>query len=145
MEVTSSILKGQWSGYFKYGQQFGNLNGQKVIFRISLNETEEKQFYGKCIEIEGEGANPGLAEIKGYMEGNCITFVKEYPVNYLFDEELNLVENKKMPAPLLTYFGEYNWQSKTFAGHWELEMNHGFFIDGDSVTVLTGTWEMRKI
>lgn len=145
MKTTTSILNGLWSGYFRYGQQFGDLQGQKVTFRITLQETEEGQFHGKCIELEGEGVNPEIANIRGYMEGNCITFVKEYPINYFFDEEGNLVVNKRTPAPLLTYFGEYNWPTKTFTGHWELEVNHGYLIDRDAVTVFTGTWEMSKV
>ncbi len=144
MELTTSILTGQWAGRFIYGEAFGNLQGQEVSFRITLKKASDKLFYGKCIELEGIGLNPHIAEIRGFVEGTRISFVKEYPVNYLL-EEGELILNELTPPPLLTYFGEYNEHTISFTGHWELEVDFGYDATGNSITVQTGTWEMSKL
>ena len=101
-------------------------------------------FEGKCFELEGIGANSSAATVKGYTEDDFIHFVKEYPVDYQFEEDGSLTEYKLPAKPILTYDGQYNHSHKFYQGHWELDFNTGPTIHGDLLTFYTGTWEISK-
>lgn len=140
----SNIIVGQWLGHYKYGPEYGDLYGDKVSFSIIIKDVADDQFQGKCHDLEGIGAVPGVATIKGYIEGSQIHFIKQYPIDYAIDDDGNLIEQNLSIKPILTYFGEYNERTKSFEGTWEIEVNLGPTIHGDYLNLLTGTWEMSK-
>jgi len=138
-----SHISGHWLGYFEYGAEYGNLYGEKVTFSLLLEHTGEGQFQGKGIEHEGVGMNPEPSTIKGYVDGQNINFIKEYQTYYEFDEAGNEVKYTRKPAPLLTYFGEFNSSDISFEGHWELETPTNPV--SDHVYIWTGTWKITKV
>jgi hypothetical protein len=144
MSRVSNIIIGQWLGYYKYGPEYGDLHGDKVSFSIIIDDLDNGQFQGRCHDLEGIGAIPDVASIKGYIEGNYIHFIKEYPFNYALNDDGSLIEEKLSTKPILTYTGEYNERTKSFQGTWEIEVTIGSTIQGDDLCIWTGTWEMSK-
>lgn len=138
-------IKGQWVGHFTYGEEYGkDLFGEKVIFRLFIDSFEEEQFIGRSIDIEGVGANFGIAHIKGFIEGNQISFTKEYPNFYAFDISGKFIEEKNKKHPLVNYLGEYNESTQTFSGTWELNIEIKPIGQEWLEDTCTGLWEIRK-
>ena len=137
-------MSGQWLGHFEYGPEYGELYGEKVSFSLVLDDLGDGQFSGKGYYLEGIGAHPGVAIVKGYMDGNSIHLLYEYPGDYALDQQGNLIEEKHLTKPILTYDGEYNETTKVFNGTWEIEINIGPTINGDLLEFCTGKWEMSR-
>ena len=137
-------MKGQWLGHFVYGPEFGDpFAGEIVTFRLFLDETGNGEFAGTSVDIEGIETNFEEAKVRGFLEGNTISFTKEYATYFVIDEAGNKTIDT-FPTPHLSYLGEYNFNTQTFKGDWELVSDERAMGDGFLVTVSTGTWEMVK-
>ena len=133
-------FSGQWVGHFAYGSEYGDdLAGEKVQFRIFVDDFKEGQFSGRSVDLEGVGSNFEVAKIKGYIDQNFISFTKEYPHYYGFDEEGNVLQDKDRQHPLVAYSGEYDQRTKAFAREWELTNEIEPLGDGWLEEICTGT------
>ncbi len=143
--TTNIDFTGQWIGHFSYGPDYGeNLVGEKVEFRLFIDDFSNGEFTGRSVDIEGIGANFELAQLKGYVDGHFISFTKEYPFLYGLDEDGNSIENRNKQHPPVAYSGEYNQNTKIFSGQWELKMEIEPVGDYWLEDICTGTWEIRK-
>ncbi len=144
--MTNSInLNGQWIGYFTYGPEYGEeMNGEKIQFRIFINEFFDGQFKGTSVDIEGFGANTDTAIINGFLADDFISFTKEYPDFFIIDDNGEKISDPSNVKPRLCYEGHYNFSSKIFSGQWELWANEELAVEGSIVDIFTGTWEMKK-
>ena len=144
--MTNSInLSGQWIGHFTYGPEYGEeMHGEKVQFRIFINEFRGGQFQGTSVDIEGFGSNMDTAIINGFLADDFISFTKEYPDYFVLDVNGQKIIDPSNVKPRLSYEGHYNFRSKTFNGQWELWANEELAGDGSIVDIFTGTWEMLK-
>jgi hypothetical protein len=144
--MSNSIdFTGQWAGHFAYGPEYGDdIAGEKVQFRIFIDSFKEGQFAGRSVDLEGIGANHETAQVNGYIEGNFISFTKQYPHFYGLDEAGNTADDKNKQHPIVAYSGEYNSNTKTFAGQWELRMEIQPVGEYWLENIYTGTWEIRR-
>ncbi len=144
--MTNSInLSGQWVGHFVYGPEYGEeMHGEKVLFRLFLDEFSSGQFKGTSVDVEGFAANLDTAIISGYLENDYISFTKEYPKHFLIDDGGNKMEDFSNPRPRLSYSGYYDSRLKKFSGQWELWANEELAGEGSNVEIFTGSWEMTK-
>jgi hypothetical protein len=144
MQTVVPKISGQWLGHFKYGPEYEDLYGEQVTFSLVLEDLGNGVFQGRCFELEGIGANSTVAIVKGYVENDFIHFVKEYPVDYYFEEDGSMVEYKLPAKPILIYDGQYHHAYKFYTGNWEIETNLGPTVHGDLLSFCTGTWQMSK-
>ena len=144
MVKTKPQITGQWLGHFQYGPEYGDLYGEKVSFSITLEECAHGEFKGRCFELEGVGMNDTIAAVKGYLDGDIIHFVKEYPVDYKFEPDGSIKKLESASKPILFYDGQFDYRFNAYRGTWELEVNLGPSIHGDLLDICTGTWEMAK-
>jgi len=143
--ATSISLGGQWVGYFSYGPEYGEeLYGEKVAFRLFLDDLGNGEFTGKCIDSESKDSNPETSIVKGFVVEDFINFIKKYPSHFFIDEQGNNIIDEEKPGHLLTYTGLYDKKEKSFKGEWEIWTNDKHFTDG-SFDVLTGIWAMEKV
>jgi hypothetical protein len=92
---------GQWVGFFSYGPEYGEeFAREKVEFRIFIDDFNEGEFAGRAVDLEGFGASYEIAQVKGYVDGDFISFTKEYPHYYYMDEARNTFEDKTKSIPL---------------------------------------------
>jgi len=145
MPITIPAIAGQWLGHFRYGPEYGKLEGEKVVFSFIIEALPDGQFRGKCYELEGIGANSSVSFIRGYTEQRAIHFVKEYTTEYQIDEDGTVMESDLANPSILTYDGEFDYRINSYTGQWEIEMNVGPTIHGDLLEFCTGSWEMTKI
>ena len=137
-------LTGTWNGYFSFGQEYGKeLQAEKVKFMLFLSQKNFK-FEGTSVDYEGVGSDFQKASIKGFIKGNFISFIKQYPVFLQFDEKNNVTEIESKPSPEIHYTGHYDERTKTFSGNWEMVENIESDPFGDMEYLNTGTWEMKK-
>lgn len=138
-------LTGQWIGYFTYGQEYGDdLVGEKVMFRLFVENFKNEEFVGTSIDLEGVGAIYENAKVKGFIEGNFISFTKEYPHFYGLDEAGNNNDDKNKQHPVISYSGKYNKDTEAYSGQWELRMEIKPVGDYWLEDICTGTWEIRR-
>jgi hypothetical protein len=141
----SVSMFGQWIGHFEYGPEYGEeLAGEKVQFRAFIENFNNGEFEGKTVEVNGVGANFEQATVKGFLEGSFISFTKQYPHYYGFDENNNAIEDKSQAHPLVNYEGHYDALTKTFKGEWEMRIDVEPVGNGWMEEVCTGKWELRK-
>ena len=138
-------LLGQWIGQFIYGPEYGEgMWGEKVQFRLFINELSSGQFSGTSVDVEGYGANMDISIIKGFLTDDFISFTKEYSEHFIIEENGEQIKYPSKLKPRLSYEGHYNFRSKSFNGEWELWANEKLAGEVSIVDIFTGTWEMTK-
>lgn len=138
-------MSGQWAGHFVYGPEYGpEIHGEKVQFRLFLNELEKGQFNGTSVDIDGFGANLDTAIINGFLTDDFISFTKEYPDHYIIGDNGETLQDPSNIKHRLSYEGQYNYRTKTFSGQWELWANEELAGEDSIVDIFTGAWEMIK-
>jgi hypothetical protein len=138
-------FRGQWIGYFTYGPEYGeDVAGEKVQFIIFVDSFNNGEFVGRSVDTEGIGATFEVAQLKGFIEDNFISFTKQYPHFYGLDEAGNTVADKTKQHPMVSYAGEYNAATKTFSGQWELRLEIAPVGEYWLEDICTGSWEIHK-
>jgi hypothetical protein len=137
-------MTGTWTGEFSYGPEYGaDLTKEKVSFVLKLIDIN-KQFEGECTDEQGVGASSYPASIRGFVEGNFISFIKQYPVSHYLDEEGETHLDYRHPHPEIHYTGYYNESTQAFAGKWEMIYEQQISDGGFLEYLLTGQWKMKK-
>jgi hypothetical protein len=143
--ISSKDFKGQWIGYFTYGPAYGDeLNGEKVQFRLFVNACSNMEFSGKSIDLEGIGANYEVAEVKGFLKEDFISFTKQYPHYHEIDETGNTLTDQNSQHPEIQYEGYYDSHSKKITGIWEMSFDLQQVGENWLEHVCSGTWEIKK-
>lgn len=138
-------LAGQWYGYFSYGKEYGDLlEGERVIFSFLIEEVFNNKFKGKCIELEGIGASTEVSIIEGFVEGQFISFRKEYSIYSTIDEFGNEGKHEDLLQPRISYTGSFNENAEIFSGSWEVWANEIPAGEDTLVDIFTGEWEISK-
>ena len=138
-------FNGQWARHFTYGTEYEDgIAGGKVQFRLFVDSFQDGQFIGRSVDLEGIGANYEIAQVNGYIDGDFISFSKQYPHLYGLDEAGNKIEDKSRQHPIVSYSGEYNVNTKIFSGQWELRMEIEPVGEYWLEDICTGTWEIRR-
>ncbi len=141
----SNNISGQWKGYFWYGKEYGELEGESVEFMMFL-EDNNGEVRGKCFEMGGVGVAEGadLAEINGFVKGTQISFIKRYPNATFFDEDGNAYVDSSRPSQEIRYEGELDRSKDQFEGAWEIVEKSEDYGDTLVEYLATGTWMMKK-
>jgi hypothetical protein len=136
---------GEWLGVFRYDDSYSEgLVGQSVSFRIIIHEQSADEFTGECFDLNGTGAIPEAAAIRGFTDGNFISFIKQYPYHRIINKEGELKLDKSHPHPEIAYSGFYDEQSEKWIGNWEMQIELGRAgWDWDDY-FFSGTWEMAR-
>lgn len=146
--IREEEINGNWKG--DYTQEFKGGDNQTIVvdFEIEL-KSEAKGFSGVCYDIEIEEGNREKSSIKGFIDGEIISFVKQYEnAIYLDDEteEYILEKNPIEPHPEIHYYGTYNADLKKFEGTWEIEVGEELIVPEEyGVELVVGEWWMKKL
>lgn len=137
---------GQWQGFFKYGNDYGEfVEGKEVEFRMFIEEYDDGQFPGRVIDWDGIGANGESATITGFLEGPFISFIKQYPVGYQMDEWGACSVRKDQGGFTVEYQGSFVPETEAFEGTWEICLQSEASEDELFEEISTGTWRMLRI
>ena len=139
-------ISGEWSGHFTYGPGYDKLRGTSVPFTLFLEDLGDDQFKGTCIDEETIERKIPPAAVKGFLEDNYVSFIKQYENLFKMDKQGNKVPVKSLEVPELRYEGSWDPATELFTGIWELEGKMTLFGIGFSHNRIIGegTWEMSK-
>ena len=139
------IYIGQWQGFFQYGPEYGDfVEGKEAEFRLFIEGYLDGQFTGRVIDWEGLGVNGEIADVKGFISDNLISFTKQYPKFYIMDEWGNCETKEDVPGHQVVYEGTFDKESNTFSGNWEIVVDLKHTTDITIQDVVTGTWRMQR-
>ena len=136
------ILNGQWSGIINYGPEYGDLQNEELFFVADLNE-EDNLITGTATDLN-EKEDTGIASIKGFIDGNKISFIKQYPYDSYYDEFGKIIIDKTKVGPEINYFGVWNFESNSIEGSWEIIVETKKIGDQLFENICTGSFKMSK-
>jgi hypothetical protein len=85
--MNNLLCIGQWQGFYSYGPEYGEyIEGKETEFRLFIEEITKDEFSGRVIDWDGFGADGQISEVKGFISGQVISFIKKYPNCQLMDE-----------------------------------------------------------
>ncbi len=134
-------INGLWTFVVVYGAEYGDLENQELIFEAEFSQNEDT-FTAVGIDKSGVGMSSDLAKIRGFLDGDTISFVKQYEFSHYASEDGNTIIDKNNVGHEINYFGTYDSTSDLFYGDWDITTRpKGFWYD----LTATGTWTMRRV
>lgn len=119
---TSKTFTGKWLGSFSYLQE-NEFTDQVVLpdvtFSLELYD-ENGSFTGTCIDDEVKDIMKGVITVKGFVDGDIISFTKQYPSFYFTDENGQIQVDPSQAHPPIIYSGIYDAECNTYSGEWEM-------------------------
>jgi hypothetical protein len=108
-----------------------------------LTEEEDDEFTGEIVDTSENSQNPEVAQVTGFiMEGN-LSFVKQYPYMFFYNEKGELQIDKSKPHPEIHYHGEI--KDNEIDGEWDMEIGTRQFYGDYYSKMMSGTWQVKKV
>jgi len=137
-----SSLNGKWKGKFSYDAEFDD-NNTEHYFEMTLQVDEEDDISGEIRDLRAEEGFPGPAKITGFIDGEDISFIKQYPHLFLLNEKREVIIDKTKPHPEIHYHGSITEEG--ISGEWDMEAHVLFKVGEYHSQMLFGSWELKKI
>jgi hypothetical protein len=143
--MNPAFLKGTWQGEFTYGPSYGEQwNGTKEKFDITIDQSDENGFHGRCVDIESFTGQYLATVIKGFFDRGFISFTKEYEHFYEMGEDGKTIIDSAKKGHTVNYQGEFNQSFNRFEGTWEIHYHFKLLWIQWWTQTFEGTWEMYK-
>lgn len=138
-------LNGKWAGTLVYGNGYPeNIINQELSFELIISEFNEViTGYGK--DIAGCGINPSECHIRGFVDGDMISFIKQYKSAGYFDQHgaSFIIEDKASID--ITYNGTFNPEKNQYEGEWDILLDQEQYGNKTFIYECVGTWTMHKL
>lgn len=136
---------GQYQGFFQYGAVYGTLiEGQKAEFRLFIEEYKNGIFSGRIIDWEGMGADGEVSAVQGFIEGDLISFTKQYSRRLIFDDFGNTTIEEGMPGYAVIYEGHFDKETNNFQGSWEIVQDTFHTPTLMIEDISSGSWRLHR-
>jgi hypothetical protein len=143
--MTDKLYSGNWEGHYSYGYGYSEERRKiKVGFYVKM-VLSDGLLNGTCEEYVTKVHMNESARLTGFIEGNRISFVKQYACHFEVGEDRNIKVYPSRPSPMIQYSGTYNPVSGIFSGEWMIEVVSKGRFGKDRVCKFSGRWEMRKV
>jgi len=121
-------------------------NESPFQFRIDVEIDEKLSFNGTVWEEEFTGITGKLLSVKGFIDKDHISFVKQYPCAYEFDENRNIIIDESRKGHEVIYDGYWDENTGSWTGEWEVEGETEVFqLNEVKTKVYIGHFEMKMI
>jgi hypothetical protein len=137
-----SAISGKWKGTYIYVAEDGT-EGKTKSFDMTLREEEDDEFTGEIVDTSENSQNPEKATVSGFIMGDTLSFVKQYPYLFLYNEKGELQIDKSKPHPEINYHGEIN--ENEIAGEWDMEIGTKQFYGDYYSKMMSGRWQVKKV
>jgi hypothetical protein len=134
-------LTGVWVGVFQFAHNSGMLD-EVINIQLTIDRCKEGYFEGSYIETDEWGAF-NKAAAKGLFQGDTISFETTYTGYYSIDEHGNVSEAENCRAPKLNYLGQYDYETDSFFGKWQISDSEFLLIPKPGL-VISGTWVLYR-
>jgi len=105
--------------YFAIDQ---NGNESPFEFRMEVELDDEQSFTGTVWEEEFSGITGKGLTVKGFIDENHISFVKQYPCLYDAGENGEIIIDESKHGHEVIYDGHWNEELGSWFGEWEIEV-----------------------
>lgn len=131
-----------WKGEFQYDKAD---YGFDTIVQFELEvEFENGTIKGIATDPEFEELSKLPIIVKGFIEGDHISFIKSYPLRYESDENGNSFIKKSEKGQDVVYDGYFDPFVDKWTGHWEILMDETKVdVDLYENFYVGGIWELK--
>ncbi|MBL7901146.1 MAG: hypothetical protein JNK73_04055 [Bacteroidia bacterium] len=136
-------LTGQWKGIITFGPEYGDWEDKELYFSMDLRQTG-LIIEGTAVDTGGVGCNPDIADIKGFVDGDSISFRKQYRSTVTEDENGIEIVEKGKPSPEVEYIGTIDRSFDKIEGEWQINVAVQKLKDAWLDETWTGQWEMSR-
>lgn len=139
-------ISGKWFGQYTYGWEYDELEGTSVNFEMVIKMLEDGTFEGSCKDEEDVMDLSIVPDkISGFVEENYISFLKVMGSHYELAPDGTKVLSTRLQEPSLHYYGNYDAETVSFFGEWEIEAEDKESGIEGQLLIWTGTWSMQRI
>ncbi|HLP37962.1 hypothetical protein [Lacibacter sp.] len=143
--MSNLLSLGQWQGFFQYGPEYGTIiEGQEAEFRLFIEDYNDGKFSGRIIDWEGLGVDGEVSEVHGFIDGDLMSFTKQYSRSFIIDEFGNTSIEEGVPGHSVIYEGHFDKETNNFLGKWEIVREVGHTSELTLEEVCSGSWRMRR-
>jgi len=115
-------------------------------FRMEVELDEKWNFHGIVWEDEFSGITEKHLTVKGFIDEDHISFVKQYPCAYEFDHEGNSIVDESRRGHSVIYDGYLDEESGIWTGEWEIEGETQLLpLGGIETEIFLGRFEMHTL
>lgn len=134
-----------WKGFFTYLQGYDAIDNYiKVGFEMELN-FDGDSFTGTSLDSESENIFQEPVIVKGFIENDIISFVKNYPYHYYKDEDGIITVDQNLSHPDIEYLGYYDDSENKFSGTWEMIISQEKISEDEYLEeVVNGEFEIYR-
>lgn len=134
-----------WKGIFTYDDGYDEADQYiDVDFKMELIFTGNS-FKGISTDSESRELFDKPADVKGFVDDEKMSFVKNYPCYYYKDDHGQIVLDRESKHPEIHYLGFWDGDKNSVYGTWEMILYEEKYGDGYLEEVATGTFEMRRV
>lgn len=115
-------------------------------FKMEVVLDERFNFIGTVWEEEFSCISGKHLSVKGYIDEDHISFVKQYPCLFEYDEKGNVIIDESKSGHHVIYDGYWDETNSNWIGEWEVEgENEVFKFDMIKTRVYLGKFEMKML
>ncbi len=137
-----STISGKWKGTYIYVSEDGT-EGKSKSFDMILREEEDDEFTGEIVDTSENSQNTEVAKVNGFIMEDTLSFVKQYPYLFFYNEKGELQIDKSKPHPEIHYHGEI--MENEIAGEWDMEIGTKQFYGDYYSKMMSGRWQVKKV
>jgi len=137
-----STISGKWKGTYIYVAEDGT-EGKTKSFDMVLTEEDDDEFTGEIVDTSESSQNPEVAQVTGFIMEDNLSFVKQYPYMFFYNEKGELQIDKSKPHPEIHYHGEI--KDNEIEGEWDMEIGTKQFYGDYYSKMMSGTWQVKKV
>jgi hypothetical protein len=141
--MTELNLPHTWTGVIHYGKNYRRLKDKEIYFELEIKQDGEK-ITGISMDTGGFGASPDPATIKGEINENKISFIKQYSSRHFLNSKGEMIVDKSQPGPEIFYTGIYNDEDESFSGDWLMKIKFKLFKLLPLTFNFGGSWTMKR-
>ena len=135
-----SIWKGNYS---LRADNVERLQDKKVEFELHL-EIADGSFKGKMLDSAYAELSEEIVAVSGFFDDNFISFIVTYPVRAIPNSAGLFALDTNIPNNEVTFYGEFEDNSKKIIGYWEIVENTEIGVFGVNVLYSNGAFEMEE-
>jgi hypothetical protein len=131
-----------WNGKYGYDDHFDPENTFAFILKVDDNEGS---FHGIALEEEFTGLTGEAASVKGFADGDHISFVKKYPFRFDTQDDGAALIDRQQRGHEVVYDGYFNSETGVWEGTWEIQIDEIKIAPHKYRTSATvGFWQMNR-
>lgn len=136
------MIHKNWVGEYAYNYEDDTSH---YSFEI-IAEWKDGSFEGTVYEQEFSGITNDVVHVKGFVEGDLISFVKTYPYLFGTDEKGLLIIDKGLRGHQVVYGGNFDKNTGIWSGDWEIIMHeekNKLEPETYKIESMFGPWNMK--